>query len=42
MKISIKDFCSKCDKIRSKLQIWSHLLKKFYNNEKEGIINRKS
>ena len=25
---SIKDFFSKCDQIRRKLQIWSHLLKK--------------
>ena len=29
MKFSIKDFFSKCDEIRSFLQIWSHLLKKF-------------
>ena len=28
MKFSIKDFSSKCDQIRSKLRIWSHLLKK--------------
>ena len=28
MKYSIKDFFSKCDQIRSFLQIWSHLLKK--------------
>ena len=28
MKFSIKDFLSKCDQIRSKLRIWSHLLKK--------------
>ena len=28
MKLSIKDFLSKCDQIRRKLQIWSHLLKK--------------
>ena len=28
MKFSIKDFFSKCDQIRKKLQIWSHLLKK--------------
>ena len=28
MKFSFKDFFSKCDKIRRKLQIWSHLLKK--------------
>ena len=27
MKFSIKDFFSKCDQIRSYLQIWSHLLK---------------
>ena len=29
MKFSIKDFFSKCDRIRKKLRIWSHLLKKF-------------
>ena len=28
MKFSIKDFFSKCDQIRSFLQIWLHLLKK--------------
>ena len=28
MEFSIKDFFSKCDQIRSFLQIWSHLLKK--------------
>ena len=28
MKFSIKDFFSKCDKIRRKLRVWSHLLKK--------------
>ena len=28
MKFSIKDFFSKCDHIRRKLLIWSHLLKK--------------
>ena len=28
MKFSIKDFFSKCDQIRKKLRIWSHLLKK--------------
>ena len=27
-KVSIKDFFSKCDQIRKKLRIWSHLLKK--------------
>ena len=27
MKFSIKDFFSKCDQIRVKLRIWSHLLK---------------
>ena len=27
-KFSIKDFLSKCDQIRRKLRIWSHLLKK--------------
>ena len=29
MKFSIQDFFSKCDQIRRKLWIWSHLLKKF-------------
>ena len=29
IKLSIKDFFSKCDQIRRKLRIWSHLLKKF-------------
>ena len=28
MKFSMKDFFSKCDQIRSFLQLWSHLLKK--------------
>ena len=28
MKFSIKDFFVKCDQIRGKLRIWSHLLKK--------------
>ena len=28
MKFSVKNFFSKCDQIRRKLQIWSHLLKK--------------
>ena len=28
MKFAIKYFFSKCDQIRRKLQIWSHLLKK--------------
>ena len=28
MKFSIKDFFTKCDQIRRKLRIWSHLLKK--------------
>ena len=28
MKFSIKDFFSKCDQIRCKRRIWSHLLKK--------------
>ena len=28
MKFSVKDFFSKCDPIRRRLQIWSHLLKK--------------
>ena len=29
MKFSIKDLFSKCDKIRSFLGIWSHILKKY-------------
>ena len=29
MKFSIKEFFSKWDQIRKKMQIWSHLLKKF-------------
>ena len=29
MKFCIKDFFSKCDQIRKKLQIWLHLLHKF-------------
>ena len=29
MKFFIKDFFSKCDQIRRKLRIWSHLLKTF-------------
>ena len=29
MKFSVKDFLNKCEQIRSKLQICSHLLKKF-------------
>ena len=33
MKFSIKDFFSKCDQIRSFLQIWSHLLKKSFNGK---------
>ena len=28
MKFSIKDFFSKCDQVRRKLRIWSHLPKK--------------
>ena len=28
MKFSSTDFFSKCDQVRRKLQIWSHLLKK--------------
>ena len=28
MKFSIKDFFRKCDQIRRKVLIWSHLLKK--------------
>ena len=29
MKFSIKDFLSKCDQIRRKLRIWSHLMENF-------------
>ena len=29
LKFSIKNFFSKCDQIRRKLRIWSHLLKKY-------------
>ena len=29
MKFSVKDFFSKCDQMRGKLRIWSHLLMKF-------------
>ena len=35
MKFSIEDFFSKCDQIRRKLRIWSHLLKKSF---KENFI----
>ena len=31
IKFSIKDFVSKCDQIRRKLPIWSHLLNYYYN-----------
>ena len=30
MKFSIEDFFGKCDQIRKKLRIWSHLLNKFF------------
>ena len=30
MKFSVKDFFSKCDQIRRKLRIWSHLLEKSF------------
>ena len=30
MKFSIQDFFSKCDQIRGKLRIWSHLQKKYF------------
>ena len=29
MKFSIEDFFSRCEQVRRKLRIWSHLLKKF-------------
>ena len=39
-KFSIKDFFSKCDQIRRKLRIWSHLLKKsLIENFIFGIAN---
>ena len=37
MKFPIDDFFSKCDQIRRKLRIWSHLLKK---SLKENFIFR--
>ena len=33
MKFFIKDFFSKCDQIRKKLRIWSHLLMKIHNGK---------
>ena len=33
MKFPIKDCFSKCDQIRKKLRIWSHLLQKFLNGK---------
>ena len=30
MKFSVKGFFIKCDQIRRKLRIWSHLLKKYF------------
>ena len=46
MKFSIKDSFSKCDQIRRKLQIWSHLLKKslmesfFLCSARDSCINQ--
>ena len=45
MKFSIKDFSSKFDQIRRKLQIWSHLLEKslmenFISNNTLSIVMR--
>ena len=37
MKFSVKDFFNKCDQIRRKLRIWSHLLKK---SSMENLIFR--
>ena len=51
MKFSIKDFFSKCDQIRRKLWIWSHLLKKslmenftfcVVENKRQGRLLEKS
>ena len=48
MKLSIKDFFSKCDQIRSFQRVWSHLLKKSlmenfifvqYNKFNESMIS---
>ena len=39
MMLSINDFLSKCDHIRRKLRIWSHLLKK---SLMENLINLSS
>ena len=33
MKLSIKDFFSKCDQIRRKLWIWSHLTEEILNGK---------
>ena len=41
VKLSIKDFFSKCDQIRISLRIWSHLLKQsFIENFTEEIFDR--
>ena len=39
MKFLIKDFFSKCDQIRRKLQIWSHLLKKSLMENSTFCVN---
>ena len=40
MRFFFKDFFGKCDKIRRKLQIWSHLLKKsLMENFSMGIFS---
>ena len=38
MKFSIKDFFSKCDLIRRKLWIWSHLLEKSLNGKSKLLF----
>ena len=41
MKVSIKDFFGKCDQIRRRLRIWSHLLKHGINSMVKEILNGK-
>ena len=40
MKFSIKDFFSKCEKIRNFLRIWSHLLKKILNGKLHFLCSK--
>ena len=41
VKFSIEDFFSKCDQIRRKLRIWSHLLKKSFNRKLHFLCSEK-